>query len=491
MYHEACQTPLLKYVAIKKLTGEDSKFSNHLSEIVPEAVNEFGATCHLVSTICLISRINMFKSRSEHTQSTPLDPNFTNAVSLCAYSACTIPDLLQLQKFSAISCGVKNDRSRLNDVLNMDYVVPPLTALFVAGRIAARFRLHVGLGADDWTVLAASAAYFAAVGTSLGLVLNDFGLHTYHLSVEQVIAGKKFFYAVQLFYMISITLIKLALLLFFLRIFTDHKLRQAIWITGLFILSSNLSIFLALAFQCTPFEAYWTNWLHKEDTKTCINTFAALEAAAVFSILHHVMILVLPIPTVWRLDLVWKKKANLLIMFSVGSIALICSFLRLPPLIRLHHSKDLSYDQAPVILYSHLEQSVGIICACLPACRSLLEHFFPSMKMNFGESDNPTPGTQAKRSQSAKPSRSQLEKTESTRSLVELSELPVRKGNGKDRSSTTNLTVNDETGRGRGEDKDLGVSATAETRPRTGPASRTDYRVTYTKKWVEMNAYKT
>src|SRR4051812_45023327 len=88
------------------------------------------------------------------------------------------------------------------------------------------------------------------VGTSLGLVLNGFGQHTFWLSAEQVIAGKKFFYVVELFYMISITLTKLALLLFFLRIFPDHRLRQAIWISGVFVLLSNFSIFMALSFQC-------------------------------------------------------------------------------------------------------------------------------------------------------------------------------------------------------------------------------------------------
>lgn len=82
--------------------------------------------------------------------------------------------------------------------------------------------------------------------------------------------------------------------------------------------------------------------MYKVHPVKCINGYATLEAAAVFSILHSVMILVIPIPTVWKLNLVWKKKANLLIMFSVGFIALICSFLRLPSLVRLDHSSDLS-----------------------------------------------------------------------------------------------------------------------------------------------------
>ncbi|XMA15516.1 hypothetical protein WAI453_008307 [Rhynchosporium graminicola] len=445
------------------------------------------------SLSCLSHAIPKFCGSLSNTYCICSSSEFTTAVSLCAYSACQIPDLLQLKKYSAVTCAVKNDKTRLNEVLNTDYIVPALTALFVGGRIAARFRLHVGLGADDWTMLAASAAYFIDVGTSLGLVLNDFGLHTYWLSVEQVITGKKFFYAAELFYMVSITLIKLALLLFFLRIFTDHKLRQAIWITGLFIFLSNLSIFLALMFQCVPFEAYWTNWMYKVQPVKCLNGFAVLEAAAVFSILHHSMILILPIPTVWRLNLVWKKKANLLIMFSVGSIALICSFMRLPSLIRLHHSSDLSYDQAPVVLYSHLEQSVGIICACLPACRSLLEHYFPAMKMDFGESNKNGPGSspQPNQQQSSKPPRSRLEKTESTMSLVELRVRPGGKDNGNDDTITRHLSVNHTSGRRGNEDKIMGMNSIVETGSNVGAADGSDNHGIYTTNSVEMTRNKT
>lgn len=82
--------------------------------------------------------------------------------------------------------------------------------------------------------------------------------------------------------------------------------------------------------------------MYKNEPVQCLNGYSILEAAAVFSILQSVMILVIPIPTVWKLNLVWKKKANLLVMFSVGSVALICSFMRLPSLIQLDHSSDLS-----------------------------------------------------------------------------------------------------------------------------------------------------
>lgn len=110
---------------------------------------------------CIANFVPEYCGSTSNTTCICNNTDLTAAVYACAYAACdTIPELLQLQKYSAISCGVENDKARLNAVLMMDYIVPFLTALFLAGRIAARIRLDVGLGADDWTILAAAAAYF-------------------------------------------------------------------------------------------------------------------------------------------------------------------------------------------------------------------------------------------------------------------------------------------------------------------------------------------
>lgn len=44
-------------------------------------------------------------------------------------------------------------------------------------------------------------------------------------------------------------------------------------------------------------------------------------------------------------------------------------------------------------MYSHLEEAIGLITACLPACRSLLEHFIPAFKLSQADSKGKTNGT--------------------------------------------------------------------------------------------------
>lgn len=119
------------------------------------------------------------------------DSTYRAAVKLCVYTPCEIPDQLLVDRYAAESCGEAHDLSKIHEVLIMDYILPFLTTLFVVGRIYARIKLDVGLGADDWVLISAYIFYMITVATSLGLVLNHFGEHTYWLSTTQVITSLK------------------------------------------------------------------------------------------------------------------------------------------------------------------------------------------------------------------------------------------------------------------------------------------------------------
>lgn len=80
--------------------------------------------------------------------------------------------------------------------------------------------------------------------------------------------------------------------------------------------------------------------MYKVPPVKCINTFAVAYVAAAMSIIHDVIILVMPIPLLWKLNLAWQKKVNLSVMFSVGSFVILCSLLRLPSLRKLNVSSD-------------------------------------------------------------------------------------------------------------------------------------------------------
>ncbi|CZR70202.1 uncharacterized protein PAC_20103 [Phialocephala subalpina] len=361
------------------------------------------------------------------------------ALTTCALAACNITEALQLERYSAETCGVENDKSRYYEQIHLYCVLAPLATLFVAARIFTRTKLDIGLGPDDWMMAAALAAYLTDVGTGSMIAAQGFGEHTFWLSTSEVSSALKFFYISELFYLLAITLTKLSLLLFFRRIFPDRNFRIATIVMGIFVVVSNFSLAMALCFQCIPLYGIWTNWMYKVAPVKCINVYACVYVAAGMSIFHDLIILSMPLPTLWSLNLHWKKKAHLVVMFSVGSFVVVCSALRLPTLMKLEGSSDPSYDQAPIAVWTNLEISVGIICACLPATRSLVGYIFPSLKMTLGASA--TGGTPAYPANSSSGNKFSSRKgpLTSTKSFIELDDRIGGQGaleNGRKRAGT-------------------------------------------------------
>ncbi len=76
-----------------------------------------------------------------------------------------------------------------------------------------------------------------------------------------------------------------------------------------------------------------------------------------------------------------------------------------------------------MVFWSGLENGVGIICGCLPACRSLVAHLFPRLNMITRPSEGASSETYGSHSRPRiKPDAKQVDS--STRTFVELESYP-------------------------------------------------------------------
>lgn len=180
--------------------------------------------------------------------------------------------------------------------------------------------------------------------------------------------------------------------------------------------------------------------MYKVPPIKCLDKFAAVLIAAGMSMLHDALIILTPLPVLWGLKLNWQKKVSLSLMFSVGFFVVACSIIRFPSLLALKYSADpsctsLSHklfpkslspsiflkiytsqyigspfpcelitnllmlgEQSSINNWTIVEEAVGIMCACLPAIRSLISHLFPGLKMSLYGGDrtkSATNGSQA------------------------------------------------------------------------------------------------
>jgi hypothetical protein len=176
------------------------------------------------------------------------------------------------------------------------------------------------------------------------------------------------FLAIQASYFTTAALIKTAILLFYKRTFGIYRyFRYAVYIM-LFLTASYLAIcILTSLLGCRPISYFW----NKDQPGWCFNETQFFRWNGVANLLLDVLVLLLPLPMIWRLQLTIGKKLALTGIFTLGSFACIASGFRLAQFQKSRQS-DPTYTTVGSITWSIIEQTVGLDCACLPTLRPLL-----------------------------------------------------------------------------------------------------------------------
>ena len=113
--------------------------------------------------------------------------------------------------------------------------------------------------------------------------------------------------------------IKLSLIIWYRKIFRGRRFNIASWIAGAIVLIWAVSFFIAQVFACRPVHIIYTGTI-KEFLTQCIDTVAMLEAFAITDVLTDIMVLSLPLPMVWSLQMSPQRKAIVCGIFLLGAL---------------------------------------------------------------------------------------------------------------------------------------------------------------------------
>ncbi|MCJ1323103.1 hypothetical protein MMC15_008455 [Xylographa vitiligo] len=287
-----------------------------------------------------------------------------------------------------------------------------LTSLCVALRVLSRRIKGVYLAWDDvWIFIALFFIYGNGIANIVGVVYAGVGQHAADLGDYQLAAAKQCLIAAEITWVLCNTSIKLSLLHLFLRIFPTRQVRTHAYILIGIVSMFCLGTLLASLLQCVPIRANWDSSIEA----ACGNQRASWLGTGITNILTDVMVLALPIRSVWNLNLPRVTKIGLIGIFGVGFLLGTRYLCRCPILISYHfilitilrpnsttqlipflnHSVciisilriislfsitllDLTYTKVPTDIYSFLEPSLGIICACLPILRPFFDRIVSS-----------------------------------------------------------------------------------------------------------------
>jgi hypothetical protein len=118
----------------------------------------------------------------------------------------------------------------------------------------------------------------------------------------------------ELMYATAISTIKLSILFFYLRVFVNRGLRMATIAALIFVSVWSIGNFLQVFLICRPFAKTYTPGMEGE----CGDQVASFIAIGSFNIITDVIILTLPLPTVWALKMSTPAKLGLTGVFLVG-----------------------------------------------------------------------------------------------------------------------------------------------------------------------------
>ncbi|KID66123.1 Satratoxin biosynthesis SC1 cluster protein 4 [Metarhizium brunneum] len=256
-----------------------------------------------------------------------------------------------------------------------------IAALFIVQRFAYKFYARLELGLDDWcTLLTLVAGIPSTVINAHFLTVNGIGRDIWTLTPEQITQFSLYFYMDEIIYLAEVSLAKLALLFFYMRIFPSRNVQRLLWGTIAFDIAFGLAFVLVAIFQCKPVNYFWVMW-DGEHKGQCLNINAITWSNAIISISMDVWMLAIPLWQLRSLRLGWKKKAGVAAMFSVGAFVTIVSILRLRSLIAFSYStENPTWDFFDVGIWSDIEINVSMICVCLPSFRLLLVRLFPRLR---------------------------------------------------------------------------------------------------------------
>ncbi|PGH02239.1 hypothetical protein AJ79_07688 [Helicocarpus griseus UAMH5409] len=252
-----------------------------------------------------------------------------------------------------------------------------LSSIWVGLRMWTRRYVTQMFGVDDYLV---GVAWIFALVLSIGDIIQcqyGTGTHLWELRKDDYVVFLQLQMVVGTFYTVSLPFAKCSILAFYLRLSQERVFRTAVYLTIAFIACYATSGLLVIIFSCNPVEGSWDLNVASQPTTYCVNRPVNYIAQASFNIFSDIVIILLPIRTIWKLQMPLNQRLSIIAIFACGFFVCIVSVIRLTAVSKLLTSTDLTWDTNDVLIWSTVESHITILCACSPHLKPLFNHFLP------------------------------------------------------------------------------------------------------------------
>ncbi|KAI1496580.1 hypothetical protein F5X99DRAFT_424436 [Biscogniauxia marginata] len=261
--------------------------------------------------------------------------------------------------------SLPHNESGKNDII-VEMILLALSYVALGLRLWSRKIQRAQWQLNDWLILIAMPIMTARYALEVTVILKcGFGLH-----VDKVVAiggpdllvlFPKLVYIVDIFWVTLVTLIKLSILHFYLMIFRQRTFVRAVYIAAGLCVGFWFGAFLATVLFCIPPRKQWL----PDTPGQCGDSNLLYTACASTDLGIDVIIILLPMPILWSLQLPRPNKIALMFVFGMGFLTIVITAVRIKYMLELDKSVP-TYNFARMGLFSAIVPLLGITKAYLP-----------------------------------------------------------------------------------------------------------------------------
>ncbi|KAJ5178276.1 uncharacterized protein N7500_000975 [Penicillium coprophilum] len=283
----------------------------------------------------------------------------------------------------------KTNRYWKNVLISVPVVGAGLATITYLLRLYCRRMKAVGLHLEDYLMGAGLIISYCVTAFVVDTAFNGIGLPIASLPKYQRRRIQFDSWMIQKFWAPSMAFVKISIVVFIKRLFGSIRAYVVIsnCLVGFIAIWAFASLMVNI-FQCIPVQYYYDKKLKGHCMAAQVQFFQTMGSIA---LIEDVIILCLPIPAFWRLQMNNRQKISLMLVFSLGGVVCIFSLMRLIEF-RNFHITDLAASSAKESIWTCLEVNVATICGCLPFFNPLVQGV--RRKVRRGDSRyNPQPST--------------------------------------------------------------------------------------------------
>ncbi|KAI1775621.1 hypothetical protein F4818DRAFT_414395 [Hypoxylon cercidicola] len=250
-------------------------------------------------------------------------------------------------------------------------VLTLLTALWTWMRLWSLRQDGRAFAMEDGLNLGAVVFFFGLISVDFVMVfVGGLGHHVNNLQDWHMVRLMKAIYARQFLYVATLGLVKISIILMFMRIFLAPRFKLVAIAVIALTVACVLSTVLVSLLICQPIAL---NWQTPPMTMgACGDQDAAYLAIGIIDVVNQLAILMLPLPSIIKLGVVKRYKVIMAILFSIGILSLAFGIIRLFTILRIDLANVPVTEVQPTV-YGASEAGIAIIVSSCPLLQPVID----------------------------------------------------------------------------------------------------------------------